>query len=152
MLTAAARIAPRGVYVAGNTTSASGLTVTVVKDASGDFALEAGALVMGDQGCCCIDEFDKMTGGQHQALLEAMEQQTISVAKAGIVCSLSARTAVLAAANPVSGHYMPTKTVCENLRLPSNILSRFDLVFVLLDRPNEQVRRPDGILMASNEL
>ena len=131
MLTAAASLAPRGVYVCGNTTSSSGLTVTVVKDAAtGDFALEAGALVMGDQGCCCIDEFDKMSSGEHQALLEAMEQQTISVAKAGIVCSLSARTAVLAAANPVSGHYNKCKTVCENLKLPSNILSRFDLVFV----------------------
>jgi DNA helicase MCM8 len=138
MLTAAAKLAPRGVYVCGNTTTKTGLTVTVVKDpVTGDFALEAGALVMGDQGCCCIDEFDKMSGGEHQALLEAMEQQTISVAKAGIVCSLSARTAVLAAANPVSGHYNKLKTVCENLKLPANILSRFDLVFVLLDDPNE---------------
>ena len=73
--------------------------MTVVKDATtGDFALEAGALVMGDQGCCCIDEFDKMSAAEHQALLEAMEQQSISVAKAGIVCSLSARTAVRATA------------------------------------------------------
>ena len=142
MLTAASIIAPRGVYVCGNTTTSSGLTVTVVRDAAtGDFALEAGALVMGDQGCCCIDEFDKMSGAEHQALLEAMEQQTISVAKAGIVCSLSARTAVLAAANPVSGHYNRSKTVCENLKLPSNILSRFDLVFVLLDKPNEHMDR-----------
>ena len=142
MLTAASTIAPRGVYVCGNTTSSSGLTVTVVKDAAtGDFALEAGALVMGDQGACCIDEFDKMSSAEHQALLEAMEQQTISVAKAGIVCSLSARTAVLAAANPVSGHYAKTKTVSENLRLPANILSRFDLIFVLLDRPDDHMDR-----------
>ena len=142
MLTAASTIAPRGVYVCGNTTSSSGLTVTVVRDqATGDFALEAGALVMGDQGCCCIDEFDKMSAAEHQALLEAMEQQTISVAKAGIVCSLSARTAVLAAANPVSGHYNRSRTVSENLKLPANILSRFDLVFVLLDKPNEHMDR-----------
>ncbi|KAL3929172.1 MAG: hypothetical protein SGPRY_002071 [Prymnesium sp.] len=142
MLTATAALAPRGVYVCGNTTSSSGLTVTVVKDnVSGDFALEAGALVMGDQGCCCIDEFDKMGSGEHQALLEAMEQQSISVAKAGIVCSLSARTAVLAAANPVGGHYNRGRTVSENLKLPPNLLSRFDLIFVLLDRPNEAMDR-----------
>ena len=140
MLISAASLAPRGVYVCGNTSSSSGLTVTVVKDAiTGDFALEAGALVMGDQGVCCIDEFDKMSGNEHQALLEAMEQQSISIAKAGIVCSLSARTAVLAAANPIGGHYNRAKTVCENLKLPPNILSRFDLIFVLLDRPNEQM-------------
>ncbi|EOD12857.1 hypothetical protein EMIHUDRAFT_452085 [Emiliania huxleyi CCMP1516] len=142
MLTAVAALAPRGVYVCGNTTSSSGLTVTVVKDSiTGDFALEAGALVMGDQGCCCIDEFDKMSSGEHQALLEAMEQQSISVAKAGIVCSLSARTAVLAAANPVGGHYNNGKTVAENLKLPPNLLSRFDLLFVLLDRPDSQMDR-----------
>lgn len=105
LLTAAAAVAPRGVYVCGNTTSTSGLTVTVVRDSiTGDFTLEAGALVLADTGCCCIDEFDKM-GGEQQALLEAMEQQSVSVAKAGIVCNLSARTSVIAAANPVGGHY-----------------------------------------------
>ena len=137
MLTAASHLAPRGVYVGGSTASSSGLTVTAVRDQqTGDFMLEAGALVMGDQGCCCIDEFDKMKDSEHQALLEAMEQQSISVAKAGIVCSLPARTSILAAANPINGHYNKTKTVCENLKLPPNILSRFDLVFVLLDTPN----------------
>mmetsp|Transcript_29193 Transcript_29193/g.94096 ORF Transcript_29193/g.94096 Transcript_29193/m.94096 type:complete len:589 (-) Transcript_29193:1534-3300(-) len=143
MLTAVAALAPRGVYVCGNTTSSSGLTVTVVKDpVTGDFALEAGALVMGDQGCCCIDEFDKMSTNEHQALLEAMEQQSISIAKAGIVCSLSARTAVLAAANPVGGHYNRAKTVAENLKLPPNLLSRFDLLFVLLDRQERHRTAP----------
>jgi DNA helicase MCM8 len=139
MLQAAANIVPRGVYVCGNTTTTSGLTVTLSKDgASGDYALEAGALVLGDMGCCCIDEFDKM-GSQHQALLEAMEQQSISIAKAGIVCSLPARTSILAAANPAGGHYNKAKTVAENLKMGSALLSRFDLVFILLDKPDEEM-------------
>uniref|UniRef100_A0A8D1KEP0 DNA helicase MCM8 n=1 Tax=Sus scrofa TaxID=9823 RepID=A0A8D1KEP0_PIG len=137
MLQAACSVAPRGVYVCGNTTTTSGLTVTLSKDSSsGDFALEAGALVLGDQGICGIDEFDKM-GNQHQALLEAMEQQSISLAKAGMVCSLPARTSIIAAANPVGGHYNKAKTVSENLKMGSALLSRFDLVFILLDTPNE---------------
>ncbi|KAI9209157.1 MCM2/3/5 family-domain-containing protein [Polychytrium aggregatum] len=162
MLTAACKVAPRGVYVCGNATTTSGLTVTMCKDSdSGDTALEAGALVLGDQGICCIDEFDKIT--EYQALLEAMEQQSISIAKAGIVCNLPARTSILAAANPVGGHYNTTrrqtesliileisthctasthhisksKTVSENLRMNGALLSRFDLVFILLDRPDE---------------
>lgn len=88
-------------------------------------------------GICGIDEFDKM-GNQHQALLEAMEQQSISLAKAGVVCSLPARTSIIAAANPVGGHYNKAKTVSENLKMGSALLSRFDLVFILLDTPNEQ--------------
>nr|KAJ3421179.1 DNA replication licensing factor mcm8 [Polyrhizophydium stewartii] len=159
MLSATVRAAPRGVYVCGNTTTTSGLTVTICKDAdSGDTALEAGALVLGDQGVCCIDEFDKMV--EHQALLEAMEQQSISIAKAGIVCSLPARTSVIAAANPVGGHYKlspgsqstirvviqklmtrssKAKTVSENLKMNGALLSRFDLVFILLDKPDERM-------------
>ncbi|KAH6595120.1 hypothetical protein BASA50_006106 [Batrachochytrium salamandrivorans] len=138
MLSATVKAAPRGVYVCGNTTTTSGLTVTVCKDSdTGDTALEAGALVLGDQGVCCIDEFDKMS--EHQALLEAMEQQSISIAKAGIVCSLPARTSVIAAANPVGGHYNKSKTVSENLKMNGALLSRFDLVFILLDRPDEQM-------------
>ncbi|KFV61734.1 DNA helicase MCM8, partial [Dryobates pubescens] len=137
MLQAVCNVAPRGVYVCGNTSTSSGLTVTLSRDgASGDFALEAGALVLGDQGICGIDEFDKM-GSQHQALLEAMEQQSISLAKAGIVCSLPARTSIVAAANPVGGHYNKARTVSENLKMGSALLSRFDLVFILLDTPNE---------------
>ncbi|CAL1537556.1 unnamed protein product, partial [Lymnaea stagnalis] len=139
MLQAAASVAPRSVYVCGNTTTTSGLTVTLSKEGgSGDYALEAGALVLADQGCCCIDEFDKMTS-QHQALLEAMEQQSISIAKAGIVCSLPARCSILAAANPVGGHYNKAKTVSENLKMGSALLSRFDLVFIMLDKPDEEM-------------
>ncbi|XP_021920496.1 DNA helicase MCM8 isoform X1 [Zootermopsis nevadensis] len=138
MLQACASIAPRGVYVCGNTSTITGLTVTLTREAGGNYTLEAGALVLADQGCCCIDEFDKMTN-QHQALLEAMEQQSISIAKAGVVCSLPARTSILAAANPTGGHYNRAKTVSENLRMGPALLSRFDLVFILLDQPNEQL-------------
>ncbi|KAI9293941.1 MCM-domain-containing protein [Neoconidiobolus thromboides FSU 785] len=139
LLSAATRLAPRSVYVCGSSgVSSSGLTVSVVKESgSSDFALEAGALVLGDQGCCCIDEFDKMPC-DYDALLEAMEQQSISIAKAGIVCSLPARTSIIAAANPVGGHYNKGKTVSENLKLSGALLSRFDLVFILLDKPDEK--------------
>ncbi|KAJ3005090.1 UNVERIFIED_CONTAM: DNA replication licensing factor mcm8, partial [Siphonaria sp. JEL0065] len=138
MLSAVVKTAPRGVYVCGNTTTTSGLTVTLCKDGeTGESGLEAGALVLGDRGVCCIDEFDKLT--EHQALLEAMEQQSISIAKAGMVCTLPARTSVIAAANPVGGHYNKAKTVAENLKMNTALLSRFDLVFILLDKPDEQM-------------
>ncbi|XP_034538356.1 DNA helicase MCM8, partial [Notolabrus celidotus] len=137
MLQAVCNVAPRGIYVCGNSTSTTGLTVTLSRDAgTGDFALEGGALVLADQGLCCIDEFDKL-GSQQQALLEAMEQQSVSLAKAGIVSSLPARASVVAAANPIGGHYNKSKTVSENLKMGSALLSRFDVVFLLLDIPDE---------------
>ncbi|CAJ1066760.1 DNA helicase MCM8%2C partial [Xyrichtys novacula] len=137
MLQAVCNVAPRGIYVCGNSTSTTGLTVTLSRDAgTGDFALEGGALVLADQGLCCIDEFDKL-GSQQQALLEAMEQQSVSLAKAGIVSSLPARASVVAAANPIGGHYNRGKTVSENLKMGSALLSRFDVVFLLLDIPDE---------------
>ncbi|KAF9938012.1 DNA replication licensing factor mcm8 [Mortierella alpina] len=139
MLTAAVKVAPRGVYVCGSSgISTSGLTVTLVRGSGSDFALEAGALVLADQGCCCIDEFDKMTT-DHNALLEAMEQQSISIAKAGIICTLPARTSVIAAANPVGGHYNMSKTVAENLKMNTALLSRFDLIFILMDKPDGEM-------------
>ncbi|KAG6697082.1 hypothetical protein I3842_09G181700 [Carya illinoinensis] len=137
LLQAAAAVSPRGIYVCGNATTKAGLTVAVVKDPmTSDYAFEAGAMVLADSGLCCIDEFDKMSA-EHQALLEAMEQQCVSIAKAGLVASLSARTSILAAANPVGGHYNRAKTVNENLKMSAALLSRFDLVFILLDKPDE---------------
>lgn len=136
MLLAASNVSPRGVYVCGNSTTTSGLTVTITKEGGGENSLEAGALVLADQGHCCIDEFDKMMH-QHSALLEAMEQQTISMAKSGVVCTLPARTSIIAAANPSGGHYNRAKTVSENLRIGGSLLSRFDLVFIIQDRPDQ---------------
>ncbi|CAH8529743.1 unnamed protein product [Dicrocoelium dendriticum] len=143
MLRAAASLSPRVIYVSGNTVSAAGLTVSTIREGSGSgggFALEAGALVLADQGCCCIDEFDKLACDP-AVLLEAMEQQTISVARGGLVANLPARAAVLASANPVGGHYDSTRRLDENLRISPALLSRFDLVFVLLDRPDELADR-----------
>lgn len=140
LLHACARIAPRGVFVCGNTASIAGLTVSVGRGSVGEASLEAGALVLADRGCCCIDELDKMSTAQG-ALLEAMEQQCVSIAKAELTVSLPARAGVLAAANPVGGHYNRAKTVAENLRMGSALLSRFDLVFMLLDQPNADLDR-----------
>jgi replicative DNA helicase Mcm len=101
-------------------------------------SLEAGALVLADKGIACIDEMDKMRPEDRVAIHEAMEQHTVSVAKGGIVATLNARTAVLAAANPSLGRYEPNRTVAENISLPVTILSRFDLIFVLRDVPNKE--------------
>ncbi len=132
-----ARIAPRGLYTSGRGTTAAGLTAAVVREKGGSMSLEAGALVLADKGIACIDEMDKMRPEDRVAIHEAMEQHTVSVAKGGIVATLNARTAVLAAANPTLGRYEPNRTVAENVPLPVTILSRFDLIFVLRDVPNK---------------
>jgi len=134
-----ARIAPRGLYTSGRGTTAAGLTAAVLRERGGGMTLEAGALVLADKGVACIDEIDKMRPEDRVAIHEAMEQHTVSVAKGGIVATLNARTAILAAANPSLGRYDPYRTVVENTPLPVTILSRFDLIFVLRDVPEKEV-------------
>ena len=133
-----ARLAPRGLYTSGRGTTAAGLTAAVIREKGGGMSLEAGALVLADKGIACIDEMDKMRPEDRVAIHEAMEQHTVSVAKGGIVATLNARTAILAAANPALGRYEPHRTVAENISLPVTILSRFDLIFVLRDIPNKE--------------
>lgn len=139
MLKFAERVAPISVYTSGKGSSAAGLTASVIKDkAHGEFHLEGGAMVLADGGLVCIDEFDKMRLQDRVAIHEAMEQQTISIAKAGITAVLNARSAVLAAANPAFGRYDDTRTSAENIEFQSTILSRFDLIFIVRDIRNDE--------------
>ena len=144
-------IAPRGLYTSGKSASGAGLTASAVKDEiSGDWTLDAGAMVLGDMGTVCIDEFDKMRASDRSAIHEALEQQTISFAKAGIVATLNSRCSVIAAANPLEGKFNPRKALSEQIGLSAPILSRFDLIFIIEDIVNKEKDRAVALHILSN--
>ncbi len=144
LIKAASKLAPRAIYTSGQGSTAAGLTAAVLRDeTTGNMVLEAGALVLADNGVAVIDEFDKMKATDRVAIHEGMEQQSISISKAGIVANLNCRTTIIAAANPKMGRYDDNLTISENINLQPTILSRFDLIFIVRDKPDE---KNDGLI------
>jgi replicative DNA helicase Mcm len=146
MLRYVVKLSPRGIYTSGKSSTSAGLTATAVKDEFGDgrWTLEAGALVLADMGIAAVDEMDKMAKDDRSALHEAMEQQSISVAKAGITATLRSRCALLGAANPKLGRFDEFAPIAEQINMPPSLLSRFDLIFILADKPNPALDRAIG--------
>lgn len=140
MLSYMSKLAPRSVYASGKATTAAGLTAAAVRDefGEGQWTLEAGALVLADMGVACIDEIDKMEETDRSSMYQAMEQQEISVAKAGINATLKSRCAILAAANPKLGRFDEFIPIHEQINMPPALLSRFDLIFSILDKPDRK--------------
>jgi replicative DNA helicase Mcm len=143
-------VTPRGIYASGKSATSAGLTAAAVKDDFGEgrWTLEAGALVLADKGLACVDELDKMTKEDRSSMHEAMEQQTISVAKAGITATLQSRCSILGAANPKFGRFTQSDIIADQINLPPTLLSRFDLIFPIYDRPDaaEDAKIADHIL------
>ncbi|XP_057838038.2 DNA replication licensing factor MCM4-like [Cryptomeria japonica] len=136
------KLAPRGIYTSVRGSFVVDLTAYVSKDPeTSETILESGALVLSDRDICCIDEFDKMPDNARSMLHEVMKQKIVSIAKARMIASLNARTSVLACANPSSSHYNPRLSVIDNIQLPPTLLSRFDLIYLVLDKANEQTDR-----------
>ncbi|HUV79284.1 MAG TPA: minichromosome maintenance protein MCM [Candidatus Bathyarchaeia archaeon] len=140
LLTYLVKLAPRGLYTGGKSSSAAGLTAAAVRDEFGEgrWTLEAGALVLADKGIAAVDEIDKMKKEDRDALHEAMEQQTVSIAKAGMMARLNSRCALLAAANPIGGRFNKYDPISKQINMPPTLLSRFDLIYTMIDRPSEE--------------
>ncbi|MHC1611350.1 MAG: minichromosome maintenance protein MCM [Candidatus Methanospirareceae archaeon] len=140
LLTYLVNLAPRGLYTSGKSSSAAGLTAAAVRDEFGEgrWTLEAGALVLADKGIAAVDEIDKMRKEDRDALHEAMEQQTISIAKAGMTARLNSRCALLAAANPIGGRFNKYEPISKQINMPPTLLSRFDLIYSMVDIPSEE--------------